>query len=148
MNIFNDKTVVGLFDTDQAVEVAITELHKQGFGQEEDEIRIVDENRLSQETPIGPLTQGAGAAIPGPGPTRPVGPLETKELEPTIPESAATERKVKELLTDKGFGNEEASFYAQHVRRGSALVIVKTTEEQAPKALDIMKRANAKASMA
>lgn len=123
-------------------------MHNQGFGQEEDEIQIIDKNCLSQETPIGSLDHSTGVTAPAPGTTGPAGPFASGESGPTIPESEATERQVTELLTDGGLGNEEASFYAQHVRRGSALVIFETTEKRAPEGLEIMTQANAKASMA
>jgi hypothetical protein len=42
MDLFSNKTIVGLFDNEEELGQALSKLHKQGFGEEEDEIVLIN----------------------------------------------------------------------------------------------------------
>ena len=145
IRIFNSKTVVGLFDNDQAVEQAVSCLQKLGFGEAEDDIQIIDQHRLAQEAPVEATTQEAiaqpGTGIAAKGPASVFNPITEAGLEGRV-----TERSIFEFLIDQGLGDEEARFFSQHTSSGNKLVVVETTKERAGQAEEAMKEASAKVS--
>lgn len=144
MQIFNHKTVVGLFDNDKDVEQAVAQLQESGFGQEgDDSLQIIDEHRLAQETPIDAPGRKI-IARPGPGVASAGPAVEFNPVTEAGTEASNIERSTYQALTDRGLGDEEASFYARQVTRGNSLVIAETTKERAAKAADIMNQAGAK----
>ncbi len=142
MKIFNDKVAVALFDNDKDVEDAVQELHDRSFGAEqEDEIQIIDQARLSVETPSkGPVADVAD--IPRRGTSGAAGRTAVGVAGSSEPQQI--EVNVSNTLVDLGIGREEADFFGRHVARGSAVVVVDTTEERAQEALEIMKKHNAR----
>lgn len=148
MKIFNDKTVVALFDADKNVEKAVAQLQAHGFGsKDEQEIQIVDKHRLSQEMPInvsgeGPMLRANRGVTAGAPATvyQPAAKAGT--------EAAAIERSAHQVLFELGLNSEEAAFFARHVARGNSLVIVDTTKERANEALNIVQQFGVKASTA
>lgn len=144
MQIFNHKTVVGLFDHDQAIEQAVGQLQKSGFDQEDDDaLQIIDQHRLAQESPI----EGSGRSImPQPRHSSPVGGTAApfNLITEAGTEASNIERSTYHALTDRGVGQEEAWFYARQVARGSSLVIIEATKERAAQAAGIMNQAGAK----
>jgi hypothetical protein len=142
--IFNSKTVVGLFDNDQAVEQAVSRLQKLGFGEEEeDAIQIIDQHRLAQEAPVEVASQEV-ITQPGKGVTAGgrVAVFDTK----ASGQGSAAEQEIFEFLTGQGLDEEEARFFSQHMSSGNKLVVVETTKERAGEAGEAMKEASAKVS--
>jgi len=144
MHIFNHKTVVGLFDSDQDVEQAVAQLQESGFGQEDDNaLRIIDRHRLTQESPIDAPGQEAliqpqqGLSASGPA-------VIYNPITEAGTEANNVERYTHQALTDSGLGDEEASFYARQVARDNSLVLVETTKERAAEAANIMSQAGAR----
>lgn len=144
MQIFNKTTVVGLFDNDQAVEKAVAQLQEHDLDRGDDTaLQIIDDNRLTQELPSEAAGRkavsqpGTNVAAGGPAvlftPSKDVG-----------SEATNIEQGAYDLLTDRGLGKEEASFYARHVARGNKLVILETGEDKAAQASDIMRAAGAR----
>jgi hypothetical protein len=144
MDLFDSKVVVGLFDNDEDLDQAVAKLQEHGFGQGDDEIQLVDGRRLPQETPastqnqrivVSPAT-GSGGQLAGSVAAFDLGDADMNET------------NLETRLTEMGVDNEEATFYARQVKRGNALVIVETDEEERGiEALNIMKQANAKGSI-
>ena len=146
MKLFNSKTVVGLFDNDQAVEQAVTRLQELGFGAEdEDAIQILDQHRLAQEAPIEAASQDVIAqpetGLAAGGPAGLFNPITKAGVE-----DSSVEQETFDFLTDQGLGRDEARFFSQHVAGGGKLVVVETTKERAGEAEAAMKTASAKMS--
>jgi hypothetical protein len=142
--IFNNKTVVGLFDNDKDMETALDQLQKLGFGPEDEaSLEIIDQYRLAQETPIDAL----GGEIPAQpkrglvvdGAAVGYNPITDAGLE-----IGNIEQRTHEVLTDRGLGDEEAWFYARQVARGNSLIIIETDQEQTVEAADLLKQAGAR----
>lgn len=144
MQIFNKTTIVGLFGSDQEVEKAVAQLQEHNLDKGRDNaLQIIDDNRLNQEMPTQAAGRkavsqpGTGVAAGGPAvlftPAKEVG-----------TEKNNIERSAYQFLTGEGLGNEEASFYARHLARGNKLVILKTSEDKASKASEIMRAAGAR----
>lgn len=141
MKIFNEKTVVGLFDNDSAVEEALSTLQERGFGEEdEDDIRVIDQNRLPIETPINQPVQSSGPILPGTADA--AASRSTVVSSGEEPDRATVRAEVKRNLADLGLSEDESDFFADHVSRGNPLVIVETSADRAQEALDIMQQAN------
>jgi hypothetical protein len=144
MSIFNNSTVVGLFDNGKDVENALARLQEYGFGRDdEDEIQIIDEHRLAQELPVDTLGQRI-IAQPDHG-LAAGSPAAVYDPDSQAGVAAGTlERNAQEVLTGMGIGESEASFFARHIARGNPVVVVDTTEERASEAFKIMREANAR----
>jgi hypothetical protein len=144
IKIFNSKTVVGLFDNDQAVEQAVSRLQELGFGEKEDAIQIIDQHRLAQEAPVKATAREAvpqpGSGIAAAGPAAAFNPISEGG------EAKAIERSIFEFLIDQGLSDEEARFFSQHTTAGGKLVVIETTRERAGHAEGAMKEASAKIS--
>jgi len=137
--ILNKTTVVGLFDNDKDVEKAVTALQKEGFGKDDNKIRIVDEHRLAQETPID---------VPQKSFVQPGETIAEPATAGTIAnKTAVSEQSARESLMKLGLDQEEAEFHARHVTRGSSLVVIEADEARAPEAEKIMAQANARISV-
>lgn len=147
MQLFNNNIAVGLFDSDQDVEKAVSQLQERGFGAENDEtIQIIDEHRLTTETPIDVPSQNILAQTnPGMGGVAPAVEFNPVSAAGAEAGAGAIERSTLEFLQDKGLGEEESSYYARQVARGNSLVVVETTEERAAKAADLMNETGARA---
>jgi hypothetical protein len=158
----NEKTVVGLFDSSEPAQQAADALVAHGFPRQEVSI-ITGDKRAQQETPnIGPV-HGVGAdteagrdaaigglagvvaglaalAIPGIGPLLAVGPLAGALGGLGI---GAAVGGLVGVLKDYGVSEQEAQYYEEGLRRGGALVAVRTTDDRASDASKILDRAGA-----
>jgi uncharacterized membrane protein len=154
------KTVVGLMDTYQEAESVIRDLVDSGFkgdeigflGREDiagrvgprDE-KIGTEPRTVEKAAAGATLGGvtglviglAIVAIPGIGPVAAAGPVGTALAGGGIGFAAGG---IIGALTGAGVPEEEAQYYAEGVRRGGALVILRTEDRRADQAVDIMER--------
>jgi len=88
----------------------------------------------------GVLAGLVALAIPGVGPIVAAGPLATALAGAGIGAAAGS---LIGVLTSAGIPEEQAHHYAEAVRRGSALVAVKTSDERAQEAADILDRRGA-----
>jgi len=147
VDLFGKKIVVGLFDNDEDVNQAVETLQQRGFGEDDDEIQLVDEHRLAQEKPV-PTRNQRIVASPG------MGSGGTARGSAVLLDTASDEQQranetiIENKLIDIGLEGEEATFYAQQLSRGNKLVVVEVDDEdEAAEALGIMKQANAKASI-
>jgi hypothetical protein len=167
------KTVVGLFDTISAAQNVVQELVNAGFarsdisllasdrrGQYAREVGGTTESAAGEGAAAGAvgggvlgglvgLLVGLGAlAIPGIGPVIAAGPLAAAlgTAGATAVAGAgigAATGGVLGALVGAGIPEADANFYAEGVRRGGTLVIVKATDNMANRAYDIMQRAGA-----
>ncbi|MBN1995152.1 MAG: hypothetical protein JW953_20845 [Anaerolineae bacterium] len=143
MDLFSNKTVVGLFDNQEDLGQALSKLHQQGFGEEEDELILVDQDHVAGENPF--LQQEKQVVVP-PLPTS--GDGISAVLDNDIPaDDEIPETVLEEKLMDLGIGEKEVGFYARQVKRGNTLVVVETDDEKAQQAYDIMRHFNAKSSV-
>lgn len=154
------KTVVGLYDDLTAAEGAVRELQNNGFSR--DDISVMSRDRHTTTTTttgtqagegaaagagtgavlggLGGLLVGLGAlAIPGIGPILAAGPLATTLA--GIGAGAAAGGIVGALV-GLGIPEEQAHVYAEGVRRGGTLVMVRSSDEMADQALQIVRRFN------
>lgn len=151
------KTVIGLFDTAAAAQRVVQELIDAGINR--DEISLVA-NNASGEYEVsdadGNVGAGEGAAvgavgggllgllaglgalaIPGIGPIVAAGPL-AGALAGAL--AGGVTGGVVGALVDLGVSDDEASYYAEGIRRGGTLVTVKTDDAYVNTAVDIMNR--------
>lgn len=141
--IFSNKSVVGLFDNDKDVEKALGELHKHGFGEEnDDEINVLEhpfnvpagpgENveQATEGSTVQAATAAGSQAVPLPGQT-----------------PADTYNDLEKRLHSLGVSRDEATYYAQQAARGTTLVVVKTDSDRATNVSHIMEQTNARSSI-
>lgn len=141
MKIYNNETVVGVFDNDKNVEQAVNKLEEMGLSQDDDEIQVVDQNRMGQESTVDtPVAASPAPGTAGPGPA-----IVTSKTADQDNQILNVEADVENMLTKLDVDGEEATFYARQVARGAKLMIVKTDSEHAPLALDIFKQTGANA---
>jgi len=156
------KTIVGSFDSSRAAHRAAEALIDDGYMQQD--ISVVASNILGDYTPDGrPLSTaeepdsetetgavaggmlgGAagltaslmGLAIPGLGPVVAVGPLIAML---TGAGAGVVAGGLIGALTHSGVSQEHASYYAETVRRGGALVSLRADESRAERAAEILR---------
>jgi hypothetical protein len=157
------KTVVGLFDTAAEAQSVVQELTNSGFQREEISLVANDArgeyaNYRSVGGTESSAAEGAGAgavgggvlggvlgllvgigalAIPGIGPVVAAGPLVAALTGAGIGAAAGG---LIGALVGAGIPEEDAGFYAEGVRRGGTLVMVKTSDDMAQRAYDVMQR--------
>ncbi|HYP00906.1 MAG TPA: YsnF/AvaK domain-containing protein [Pyrinomonadaceae bacterium] len=161
------KTVIGLFDNRAEAQSVVQELLGEGFRR--DDISVMSKkleghnNRQSEtvayveedgEEQIKDMAKGAGTgaaigglaglllsltslAIPGIGPVLAAGPLAAVIAGAGI---GATAGGLISGLTRLGVPEEDANYYAEGVRRGGTLISVESSDEQAERAVAIMKQ--------
>jgi hypothetical protein len=161
------KTIVGSFDDSRAAHRAAQALIDDGFMQQD--ISVVASNILGDYTPdgrplffndppeetaaetgafAGGVLGGAagltaslvGLAIPGLGPIVAVGPLIAML---TGAGAGAVAGGLIGALTHSGVPEEHASYYAESVRRGGALVMIRADESRAERAVEILRERGA-----
>ena len=161
------KTIVGSFDDSQAAHRAAQALIDDGFMQQD--IGVVASNILGDYTPdgrplflsdtpeetgtetgavAGGVLGGAagltaslvGLAIPGLGPIVAVGPLIAML---TGAGAGAVAGGLIGALTHSGVPQEHASYYAESVRRGGALVTLRADNSRAERAAEILREHSA-----
>jgi uncharacterized protein (TIGR02271 family) len=106
------KTLIGLYDTFTEAEQVVKELEKHGFSRSD--IRLATHN---------------------------TGGVTNKYVDYTYAETRSSTGRGRELinlLTDYGVPQNEADSYAEGVRRGGTLVVVKANESEADRGLEIM----------
>ncbi len=146
MNVFNNTTIIGIFNSEKDLGDAIKALQERDFGKEGQELRVLDQTRMSQDAlvqedkpdVIVPPISGSGTPLPAYGPMNQATGSETEVMRENV------QRELEKLGLDSG----EAAFYADKVPTGNALLIVETDEERTEEALSIMKEANAVQPMA
>jgi len=154
------KTVVGVFDTMSEAQDVVKDLVDHGFA--ESDVSLVagkDEGEGAEATgrarpdagsraakgagigaAAGILAGLVALAIPGIGPVVAAGPLATALAGAGIGAAAGG---VIGALTSAGVPEEQAHHYAEAIRRGSVLVAIRTSDERAQEAADIMDRRGA-----
>ena len=167
------KTVVGLFDTFSEAQSVVQQLTDSGFDRKEISLLANDargeyaNTRAVGETSSTAEGAGAGAvgggvlggvlgllvgvgalAIPGIGPVLAAGPLAaalgTAGASTLVGAGiGAAAGGVIGALVGAGIPEEDASFYAEGVRRGGTLVMVKTSDDMAQRAYDTMRNSGA-----
>ena len=108
------KTLVGLYDTFTDAQQVVQELEKHGFSRRN----------------INFVTHSAGD-------------VENQHVDYIYAEKMSSTERGRELinlLTDYGVPQNEVDAYAEGVRRGGALVLVKATEDETDRGLAIMKQ--------
>lgn len=161
------KTVVGMYDQFEDARRAIEGLHEAGFEKEDislilrdregqysqmlDQDQMTDTERQDVKEGaakgagigaalggLGGLLVGLGAlAIPGIGPVVAAGPIVSTLAGAGV---GAVAGSVVGALVDLGIPQEHAEYYAEGVRRGGSLIIVKTDDMMADLAADILNR--------
>ncbi|HEX8634648.1 MAG TPA: YsnF/AvaK domain-containing protein [Pyrinomonadaceae bacterium] len=161
------KTVIGLFDNRAEAQSVVQELVNEGF--KRDDISVMSKKLEGQDARAGEkvayveedgdeqvkdMAMGAGTgaaigglaglllsltavAIPGIGPVLAAGPLAAIIAGAGI---GATAGGLISGLTRLGVPEEDANYYAEGVRRGGTLISVDAADEQAERAVSIMKR--------
>ncbi len=164
------KSVVGLFDNLEQAYQAVNELKSSGFTRDHISVisrdanneysRYVDKDQMHKsETAenvgggtaagagIGAVLGGLGGflasigalAIPGVGPIIAAGPILATLAGAGIGAAAGG---IVGALVGLGIPEEEANYYAEGVRRGGTLVVVRTEDQMADRAADILDRFN------
>ena len=149
------KTVVGSYDLLRSAQSVAHELHANGF--RESEISVIASTVASDGVPdndsfsnvaTGAVTGGLvggtaglvlgmlGLALPGLGPVLAAGPLVAAL---TGAGAGAAAGGLVGALTGEGVPEEHALYYAEAVRRGGALVAVRTEEVRADRAAEIIR---------
>jgi len=167
------KTVVGLFDTFNEAQSVVQQLVDAGFERNEISLLANNaRGEFSSATAVGEtssVAEGAGAgavgggvlggvlgllvgigalAIPGIGPVLAAGPLAAAlgaAGASTLVGAGigAAAGGVIGALVGAGIPEEDANFYAEGVRRGGTLVMVKTNDDMSQRAYDLMRSAGA-----
>lgn len=135
-------TVIGIFDTDSDLEVALNRLYNKGFN----DVRVVD---VAQRDEVDPKVP-AEAFVPalGPNNTSPSGNLGVLPAAIFVPGFAAIDNETlnSQYVTanlDVPMSDEEATFYADALRDGGKLVIVNTDADHANMVWSVMRNSNA-----
>jgi len=162
------KTVVGLFENYMDADRAVSELNTRGFTRNEisvaardatirDRVAGTSNERAVADSAgagavggatiggLGGLLVGLGAlAIPGIGPVVAAGTLATV-LGSTAAGAGigAAAGGIIGALVGLGIPEEDATFYAEGVKRGGVLLTVQASDDRASEALNILRRANA-----
>jgi hypothetical protein len=143
MRIYNNETVVGVFDSDKNVDQAISKLAKIGLSQDnDDEIQVVDQSLIDQQPTVD---TPAVTAAPAPGTASPGAAVIAGKSAEQGNQGSAIQSSIEDMLEKLDVDGDEATFYARQVARGAKLMVVKTDAEHAPLALDIFKQSGANA---
>ena len=164
------KTVVGLFDNWTDAQNVVQELVNNGFQRSDISLLANDSRGEHSRTVGGTAESGAGEgaaagaigggvlggvlgllvgvgalAIPGIGPVLAAGPLAaalgTAGASTVVGAGiGAAAGGIIGALVGAGVPEEDANFYAEGVRRGGTLVMVKSTDDMANRAYDVMQR--------
>ncbi len=150
------KTVVGLFDDIHDAEAVVRELIDEGASKEHISLVRTGSDAFAHTfagTSPGTTTSGAAVGgersdlgslltntktvtLPGIGSTYVAGPLSS-----SLSRDSANDRHVLiDELTERGVADTDARFYAEGVRRGSTLVVLRVYDEDADDVADIMER--------
>jgi hypothetical protein len=153
------KTVVGMFESGKDVNDTITELMKQGFTKPE--ISVLARKEVIKETgvdvvtgaEVGAITGGVAGGVaglllglgvlvvPGIGPIIAAGEFLTWVGATLLGAAAgAIGGGLIGSLTSLGLPEHEAHVFAEGVKRGNILVAVRTTEERASVASNVMRQ--------
>ena len=134
-------TVIGIFDNDSDLEVALNRLYDKGFN----DVRVVDRSREQDTTNIP-----AGAFVPGApnGATSQTAPNAIYPGAFIVPGFFNLENDVINsdyLMTnlDMPMSDEEANFYSNAVRNGGRLLIVDTDDDHTDMVWSVMRNSNA-----
>jgi uncharacterized membrane protein len=145
------RTVSALFDTYDEVTAAVDALHDMGVAS--DDITVVTRGRemttqIAEGAGLGAALGGVGGilaglgafAIPGLGSLFGVG-----WLVPILLGAAAggVAGGIVSSLMGAGFSEDDANVYAESVRRGSTLVAARIHDDEANRALEILRRCGA-----
>lgn len=135
-------TVIGIFDTDSDLEVALNRLYDKGFN----DVRVVDVSKHDAVEPNIP----AAAFAPALGPNN----ISPSGTGPVIPAALFVPGFVEvnnETLNGQyvvtnlelPLSDEEATFYADALRHGGKLVVVNTDDDHANMVWSVMRNSNA-----
>ena len=159
-----DRTVAGLFDNMTAAQQAVGTLERAGVNQSDISIIAGNESGKYKDYAKGDEDTGKGAgkgaakgaaiggglgliaglaalAIPGVGPIIAAGPIVTALTGAGIGAAAGG---LIGALANAGIPEDDARIYADEVRRGGVLVIVRTREDHADQVADILADAGAR----
>jgi len=150
------KTTMALYEDAKTAQDVVQELVDAGFSR--DQISMIANNAEGHYTVnadaddvtadegagfgavVGGLLGLATALIPGIGPVVAAGPLAALVMTGVGATAGAVTGGITASLVDFGVPEDEASSYAEALRRGSTLVSVTTEEENIPRAEEIMNR--------
>jgi hypothetical protein len=134
-------TVIGVFDHDSDLELALNRLYDKGFN----DVRVVDRSRESDNTlPEGGFVPAAAAT--NTGTSQPGGIFPVPFLVPGffgLADDTLTGSYFGETLGYSDLGDEEAEFYANAIRKGGKLLIVETDDDHADSVWSVMRNSNA-----
>jgi hypothetical protein len=133
-------TLIGVFDNDSDLEVALNALYNQNVK----DVRVWDNQRKDSDTrlPLGGMLAAAGLAQTNAGTNGAnngysyVAPL-------AIAAEDITPDFVISTIGDPSISSDEADFYANAVRNGGRLIIVKADDDQAAAIRQIFYKSNA-----
>jgi uncharacterized protein (TIGR02271 family) len=129
------KTVIGYFEQTSEAQSVLQDLLDHRFDRDHISL-IAHQERAALEA------EGTSAprviAVPGVGPVQATGPLAAGLSSTTGGPSGSS---LLDVLTDYGVSADEAQWYLDALRRGGALIAVETSDADADRAVDIMKRA-------
>jgi hypothetical protein len=135
-------TVIGIFDTDSDLEVALNRLYDKGFN----DVRVVDVGQRDEVDPSVP----AATFIPAVGANNasPAGNLGVLPAAVFVPGFAGVDNETlnsEYVMTnlDLPLSDEEATFYADALRHGGKLVVVNTDEDHSDMVWSVMRNSNA-----
>ena len=134
--------IIGIFDTDSDLEVALNRLYDRGF----DDVRIVDVTQRDEVEPVIP----AGAVAPAfaPNTTSPSRVMPVLPAALFVPGFVGVNNETlnSDYVTanlDIPMSDEEATFYADALRHGGKLMIVNTDEGHRETVWSVMRSSNA-----
>jgi hypothetical protein len=146
MTLFDStKTIIGLFSDPKEMEKALMDLHEQGFGEEEENLQVINGEQVEQQpqimiaAPVSSPGQIAAGSVP----------LVVDELvEDAGVDGPQQQRNMQERFKKMGLDDEEATFYAQNLARGSTVVVLETDEEHVAQAMETLDQFRARAVVA
>jgi len=133
MGIFSShKTIIAVFDSDQELEQATQQLNNRGLiPKDNDRFTIIDRDTNETVDPEGqpfavpaavPGTTASGSGLAGM-------PVILNPTHHTDDEPAGNREDTQRWLTNKGFDDDEASYYAMQVKRGSKVLILEADKD-------------------
>jgi hypothetical protein len=134
-------TVIGVFDHDSDLELALNRLYDKGFN----DVRVVDRSRENwtnfQEGAYQPAVAATNTGTSQPGGIFPVPFLMPGFF--GLADDTLTGSYFGEALGYSDMSDEETEFYANAVRKGGKLLIVETDDDHADSVWSVMRNSNA-----
>jgi hypothetical protein len=127
MSIFNNhKTIVAVFDSDQELEEVTQQLNSRGLIPEDDDQFVVIDHAADSDI----SSEGRPVAVPAAVPSNTGGsgiggvPVILNPVHHPDDDLVDNRYDTQSWLTDKGFDDDTASYYAMQVKRGGKVLIL------------------------